>query len=334
MATSLGFLTSLWNGTLCHSVLQEQRPLTANTLLLLNALVTHICDMLLLYISFILEITIPEGGSMNGTAVLVEDEGCNYVRRLSVTRSLGIPLKTATHCATNTLACAICLYLSRLHIDRVDGQQGLSKNRARDIVAVSWFFSMAMMFYPMTVSCTGERIFHLVLYSWLSYVLLALGLTVFFSFASCVRPVCSNYSLMGMQSRIQGLFLVLLVLLLAITLLPLPVHELIVLFRSNDQYTLTDQQIQERITQDKSRRTSFQCLPFLFYIISPMLLLAASSDTRKEITESRRPSKPQVSFSNSLQVKKVQRDNNGQNKMSKFASRRVRPRSIFGIVRK
>ena len=332
MATSLGLLTSLWNGTLCHSVLQEQRPLTANTLLLLNTLVTHICDMLLLYISFILEIAIPEGGNINDTVVPAQDEKCDYIRRLSVTRSLGIPLKTATHCATNTLASAIRLYLSGLHFDRGAGSQGISKKRARDIVVVSWFFSFSMMFYPMIVSCTRERIFHLILYSWLSYVLLALGLAIFFSFASCVRPVCSNYNLMGARSRFQGLFLLLLVILLAVTLLPLPVHELILMFRSNDHYNVTGQQMEESMDLDQARRTSFQCLPFLFYLISPMLLLAASNNTRTEITEPRRSATSKVSFSNSVQVKLVPRESNKQKELPKFASRGARPRSIFGIT--
>ena len=330
MATSLGLLTSLWNGTLCHSVLQEQRPLTANTLLLLNTLVTHICDMLLLYISFILEITIPEGGSMNGTAVLAQDEGCNYIRRLSVTRSLGIPLKTATHCATNTLANAICLYVTSLHFDRGAGSQGISKSRAWDIVGVSWIFSTAMMFYPMIVSCTGERIFHLVLYSWLSYVLLALGLTMFFSFASCARPICSNYRLMGLRSRLQGLFLQLQALILAATLLPLPVHELMVLFKSNDMHILPEEQMLERMEQDSSKRTAFQCLPFLFYMISPMLLLAANKDTREEITEPRRPASSKVSFSNSVQIKRFPRESAEQDESSKSSPGSVRARSIFG----
>ena len=231
-----------------------------------------------------------------------------------------------------TLASAICLYLSGLHFDRGASSQGISKKRARDIVVVSWFFSFSMMFYPMIVSCTRERIFHLLLYSWLSYVLLALGLAIFFSFASCVRPVCSNYNLMGARSRFQGLFLLLLVILLAVTLLPLPVHELILMFRSNDHYNVTGQQMEESMDLDQARRTSLQCLPFLFYLISPMLLLAASNNTRTEITEPRRSATSKVSFSNSVQVKLVPRESNKQKELPKFASRGARPRSIFGIT--
>ena len=323
MATSLGLLTSLWNGTLCHSVLQHQRPLTANRVLLLNVLVTHICDMVMLYISFILEIALPENGNMNGTAVIGRDERCNYINRLNVARSLGVPLKTATHCATNTLASAICLYISSLHFERRAGQQGVTKSRAWDIVAVSWVLSIAMMFYPMVAGCSGERIFHVVLYSWLAYVLLALGLTVFFSIAACARPFCSTYRLIGVRSGLQGVFLLLQVLLLTVTLLPLPVHELLVLFRSSDHHAMA-----EHIERDRARRTSFQCLPFLFYMISPILMLAASSDTRKEITEIRRISTTKVSFNDSVEVNRYSRDSLETMKLSE-TSPRPRARSSF-----
>ena len=280
-------LSSLINGILCLILLRHKKPLSAELILLTNALGTNALDATLLYLSQVIEKSLDLSMFYLQPSELLRDQSCDYKKRWSITLHLGMPFKIAAHCATNTLGIAICLYVNNLFIGPYGRVRYMSRRRARDFVILSWILSFFLMWHPMLISCSDEWSFQFVLYTWIGYAVLSVSLSTGLCIASCSRAFCKNdrrANVMNVmntspnrskahgQSRMEVALLFVQILLLTTTLLPWPALELMEVKGFKEYISKLYQAILVGDWVATILKPILRNLPYTFYLIQPIVL--------------------------------------------------------------
>lgn len=271
-------LSTLINGILCLLLLRHKKPLNAELILLANTLGTNALDATLLYLSQVIEKHINLSYPYLQPSEMLRDKSCDYKKRWSITLHLGMPFKIASHCATNTLGIAICLYVNGLFIGPYGRVRYMSRMRARDFVFLSWLLSILLMWHPMLISCSDEWSFQFVLYSWIGYAFLAVCMCLGLCIASCTRTFCKAHDDDAtrhkplLQSRLEVALLFVQILLLTVTLLPWPTLELMEVKGFKYLILQLYQTFPESDWVASFLKPVLRNLPYTFYLIQPIVL--------------------------------------------------------------
>ena len=149
------------------------------------------------------------------------------------------------------------------------------------------------MWHPMLISCAEEISFHFVLYSWTGYALLAVLLAFALSVATCGRTLCIPNEAWEQredskrQVRLQVVLMVVLIVFMTVAMLLWPTLELIEV----KGYTQLISQLYKNIEEDwvtDRLKPVLRNLPFLFYLLQPILLIVAFKEMQERLKTSGR----------------------------------------------